>query len=88
MQRNLAISKHPLGFTTVLFKSRCSTQPTALRESKQAEVFDFVAFLANRNLGESGNDKTLADSPLAKFIRNPSRVNEFTPLSRDEANAH
>ncbi len=58
-----------------------------LPESKQAEVFDFVAFLANRNQEEPGNDKTLADSPMAEFIRNPLRVNEFTPLSREEANA-
>ena len=58
-----------------------------LPEAKQAEVFDFVEFLANRNQAVSRNDKTLADSPLAELIRNPLQVDDFTPLSREEANA-
>jgi len=58
-----------------------------LPQAKQAEVFDFVAFLANRNPAEPDDVKTLADSPLAELIRNPLQVEDFTPLSRDEANA-
>ena len=58
-----------------------------LPEAKQAEVFDFVEFLANRNQVVPKNDKTLADSPLAELIRNPLQVDDFTPLSREEANA-
>jgi len=58
-----------------------------LPEAKQAEVFDFVEFLANRNQVVSKNDKTLADSPLAELIRNPLQVDDFTPLNREEANA-
>ena len=56
-----------------------------LPEAKQAEVFDFVEFLANRNQVEPKTEKTLAQSPLADLMKNPLIVNEFTPLSRDEA---
>lgn len=56
-----------------------------LPEAKQAEVFDFVEFLANRNQVESKIEKTLAQSPLADLMKNPLTINEFTPLSRDEA---
>jgi len=58
-----------------------------LPEAKQAEVFDFVEFLANRYQAMSKNDKTLADTPLAELIRNPLQVDDFTSLSREEANA-
>jgi len=56
-----------------------------LPEAKQAEVFDFVDFLANRNQVESKTEKTLAQSPLADLMKNPLIINDFTPLSRDEA---
>lgn len=56
-----------------------------LPEAKQAEVFDFVEFLANRNPAAPKIEKTLADSPLAEFMKSPLTVDEFTPLSRDEA---
>jgi hypothetical protein len=59
----------------------------SLPESKQAEVFDFVEFLVQKNREKPHNGKTLADSSLAKFIKNPLLVDEFTPLSREEANA-
>ena len=56
-----------------------------LPEAKQAEVFDFVEFLANRNQVEPKAEKTIAQSPLADLMKNPLTINEFTPLSRDEA---
>jgi hypothetical protein len=56
-----------------------------LPEAKRAEVFDFVEFLANRNPAAPEVEKTLADSPLAEFMKSPLTVDEFTPLSRDEA---
>jgi len=59
----------------------------SLPEAKQAEVFDFVEFLANRNQVERSQEKTLAESSLASLITNPLLVADFTPLSREEANA-
>ncbi|HZW26445.1 MAG TPA: DUF2281 domain-containing protein [Gallionella sp.] len=59
----------------------------ALPEAKQAEVFDFVEFLAARNQAERGEEHTLANSVLAETMKNPLRVTGFTPLSREEANA-
>jgi hypothetical protein len=58
-----------------------------LPEAKQAEVFDFVEFLANRNQVECSQKKILAKSSLASLITNPLVVADFTPLSREEANA-
>lgn len=66
-----------------LIEKRLLTLP----EDKQAEVFDFVEFLAARNQAERGEEHTLAKSPLADMMKNPLRVTGFTPLSRDEANA-
>lgn len=59
----------------------------ALPEAKQAEVFDFVEFLANRNQVKPSQEKTLAESSLASLITQPQTVADFTPLSREEANA-
>ena len=58
-----------------------------LPEAKQAEVFDFVEFLANRNQVERSQEKTLAESSLASLIKNPMIVTNFTPPSHEEANA-
>lgn len=58
-----------------------------LPEAKQAEVFDFVEFLAARNQTERSEEHTLANSSLAAMMKSPLRVTGFTPLSRDEANA-
>lgn len=58
-----------------------------LPEAQQAEVFDFVEFLAARNQTERSEEHTLANSSLAAMMKNPLRVTGFTPLSRDEANA-
>lgn len=55
-----------------------------LPEAKQAEVFDFVEFLANRNQIERGQQKTLAESPLVSLITNPLVVTDFTPLNRGQ----
>ena len=59
----------------------------ALPEAKQAEVFDFVEFLVQRNQAEQEGHKTLADSSLMALMKNPLRVSQFTPMTRDEANA-
>jgi len=58
-----------------------------LPETKQAEVFDFVEFLVQRNQAEQQAVKTLADSSLATMMKNPIRVSQFKPMTRDEANA-
>jgi hypothetical protein len=58
-----------------------------LPEAKQAEVFDFVEFLVQRNQAEQQAIKTLADSSLAVLMKNPIRVSEFAPMTREEANA-
>lgn len=58
-----------------------------LPEAKQAEVFDFVEFLVQRNQVEQQAIKTLADSSLAVLMKNPVRVSQFTPMTREEANA-
>ena len=42
-----------------------------LPEAKQAEVFDFVEFLANRNQLEHDQQKTLAESSLASMMKTP-----------------
>lgn len=59
----------------------------ALPESKQAEVFDFVEFLLERNQAAQQAPKTLADSSLMAMMKNPLRVSQFTPMTREEANA-
>ena len=58
-----------------------------LPAAKQAEVFDFVEFLAQRNSTDQAKNQTLAQSSLAEMIKNPIQVADFTPLSREEANA-
>jgi hypothetical protein len=68
-----------MGFAELI--ERLQTLP----EAKRAEVFDFVEFLANRNPAAPEVEKTLAHSSLAEFMKSPLTVDEFTPLSRDEA---
>lgn len=63
------------------------SQLQVLPEAKQAEVFDFVEFLVQRNQAEQQAIKTLADSSLAVLMKNPIRVSQFTPMTREEANA-
>ncbi len=65
---------------------RLQTLPAA----KQAEVFDFVEFLASRQdaaLQAGEQPPTLAGSSMAAWLDQPLRVPGFTPLSREEANA-
>lgn len=66
-----------------LIEKRLQTLPDA----KQAEVFDFVEFLATRNQVEHNEEHALAKSSLADMMKNPLRVPGFIPLSREEANA-
>jgi len=66
-----------------LIEKRLKTLPDA----KQAEVFDFVEFLATRNQVENNIEHALAKSSLVDMMKNPLLVPGFTPLSREEANA-
>ena len=66
-----------------LIEKRLLTLPV----SKQAEVFDFVEFLATRDQTERREERTLANSSLADMMKNPLLVTGFIPLSREEANA-
>ncbi len=62
---------------------RLQTLPAA----QQAEVYDFVEFLASRQTAAEGAaPATLAQSPLAAWLDKPLVVPGFTPLSREEAN--
>jgi hypothetical protein len=57
----------------------------SLPQDKQAEVFDFVEFLATRSgIGVPATGKT---RPITAFFGQPFRVESFQPLSRDDANA-
>lgn len=58
-----------------------------LPEDKQAEVLDFAKFLAQRVQHEQSEQKTLAESSLARWINDPLGVENFQPMSREEANA-
>ena len=57
----------------------------ALPQDKQAEVFDFVDFLAMRSGVEV--EVTGMVRPIIAFLDQPFRVESFQPLSRDDANA-
>ena len=62
----------------------------ALPAAQQAEVYDFVEFLASRHAAAqhaAAAPTTLAQSPLAAWLDKPFVVPGFTPLSREEANA-
>ena len=61
-----------------LIEKRLQTLP----ESKQAEVFDFVEFLAARHQIERNEAPTLADLSLAEMMKNPLQVPGFIPWSR------
>ncbi|MTW21633.1 DUF2281 domain-containing protein [Allochromatium palmeri] len=58
-----------------------------LPEDKQSEVLDFAKFLAQRFQPKEIEQKTLAESSLARWINNPLGVENFQPMSREEANA-
>lgn len=60
----------------------------ALPQDKQAEVFDFVDFLAARARVESQAARPSIDvRPITAFFQQPFQVESFQPLSRDDANA-
>lgn len=61
----------------------------ALPAAQQAEVFDFVDFLASRQAAAqtvAAPVTTLRQSPLAAWLDKPMVVPGFKPLSREEAN--
>ena len=58
-----------------------------LPDEKQAEVLDFARFLAQQVQREETKPRTLAESNLGELMRNPFRIPDFKPLSREEANA-
>jgi hypothetical protein len=61
----------------------------ALPAAQQAEVVDFVAFLANRQAAAERSATAapkLSQTPLAAWLDKPLVVPGFTPLSREEAN--
>ena len=57
----------------------------SLPEDKQATVFDFVEFLHSR-YQVSCQEQNLTNSSLATLIKPPLLVNDFKPMSREEAN--
>lgn len=61
-----------------------------LTPAQQAEVFDFVEFLASRRAAGSATAPETANvgqSSMASWFSQPIQVPAFTPLSREEANA-
>ena len=62
----------------------------ALPAAQQAQVVDFVEFLASRQAAAqraAPAPPTLSQSPLVAWLDKPLVVPGFTPLSREEANA-
>lgn len=61
-----------------------------LTPAQQAEVFDFVEFLASRRAA-AGSTRPPADASLPErlpmWLDESKRVPAFEPMSRDEANA-
>lgn len=58
----------------------------SLSEDKQATVFDFVEFLHSRYQVSCHQEQNLTNSSLATLLKNPLLVNDFKPMSREEAN--
>ena len=62
----------------------------SLPAAQQAEVVDFVEFLASRQAAaqrDAAAPATLSQSPLAAWLDKPLVVPGFTPLSREDAYA-
>lgn len=60
-----------------------------LPQDKQAEVFDFVDFLARRAglpAPAAGQNTSARPRPLASYLDSPFQVPGFTALTREEAN--
>jgi hypothetical protein len=61
----------------------------ALPAAQQAEVYDFVEFLASRQAAAERSataTPNLSQTPLAAWLDKPLVVPGFTPMSREEAN--
>ena len=58
----------------------------SLPEDKQATVFDFVEFLHSRYQVSRHQEQSMTDSSLATLLNNPILVDDFKPMSREEAN--
>ena len=58
----------------------------ALPEEKRAEVLDYLAFVEQRNQATPKSAITLGETSWAELLKNPIRIPNFVPLSRDEAN--
>ena len=61
----------------------------SLPAAQQAEVVDFIEFLASRQAAvqrAASGPTTLSQTPLAAWLDKPLVVPGFTPLSREEAN--
>jgi len=58
-----------------------------LPADKQSEVIDFVEFLANRIRRDSLAQESKIQSALSAMRSSPLTVRDFSPMSRDEANA-
>jgi hypothetical protein len=58
----------------------------SLSPAQQAEVFDFVEFLASRKAATQAAQST-AQNPPPRWLGTPFEVPGFTPMSREEANA-
>jgi hypothetical protein len=58
-----------------------------LPADKQSEVVDFVEFLASRTSLRDAKSEVRSQSTLAEWRAHPLTVRDFSPMSRDEANA-
>ncbi|MBK1621085.1 hypothetical protein CKO42_22205 [Lamprobacter modestohalophilus] len=58
-----------------------------LPQEKQAEVLDFARFLAQRRQDDNDEPKPLGECSFAKWVNTPLVVNDFQPMSREDANA-
>jgi hypothetical protein len=83
----LVLGLIPLSGVKMSYADLIGKRLQTLPETKQAEVFDFVEFLATRNQVEPDDKRTLANSSLADMMKSPLIVPGFIPLSREEANA-
>lgn len=60
----------------------------SLPAAQQAEVFDFVEFLASRQAAapDASGTTRLGQSPFASWLDRPIVAPGFKPMSREEAN--
>jgi hypothetical protein len=58
----------------------------SLPEDKQATVFDYVEFLHSHYQVSRHQEQSLTDSSFPTLLNNPILVDDFKPMSREEAN--